>query len=129
MQQQPGPEAWPGPEALQPGTGSLALKPGLAWPGPEAQQQQAWQKPTPVDTPTYLLVLERRRRRFEERALLVPEVEEVILTNIKQSVQGFSFPATDRHPGPTPWPDTQAQHPGTGQQQQTWLKHNTMQAD
>ena len=79
-----------------------------------------------MDTPTYPLVLERMRRRFEERALLVPEV---IPTRIKQLVQGFLFPAPYRHPGQTPRPDTQAQQPGTGQQQQTWLKHNTMQAD
>ena len=76
--------------------------------GPEAQQQQARQESTPVDTSTYPLALKRMRRRFEETALSAPEVEEVILTHTKQSVQCLPFPAPDRHHSPTPRPDTQA---------------------
>ena len=59
-----------------------------------------------MDIPTYPLALERMRRRFEETALLAPEVEEVILTHTTQSVQGLSFPAPDRHHDPTPRPVT-----------------------
>ena len=107
--------AWPG----------LAW-PGSAWSGPEGYQQRARQKPAPGEIPTYPLGLEKTRIRVEEGALWSPEA---IYTHTKQSVQGSLSPIPDRHLGPPPMPDTQAQQLGTSQEQQTWRKHNTTQVN